>query len=82
MWLVPSSGASLTTREKGRKSGGGRETERQRGGHQLAIIHVPKTIKKLRKEIRDVGGRKGGREGGREGETSVYHSSHFQEECI
>ena len=37
------------------------ETERQRGGHQLAIIHVPKkTIKTLRKEIRDVGGREGG----------------------
>ena len=39
----------------------------------MAIIHVPKTIKKLRKEIRDVGGRKGGREGGRVRRVYITH---------
>ena len=65
MWLVRSSDASLTTREKGRKSGGGRERDRETERRSsIGNYTRAKTIKTLRKEIRDVGGREGGREGG------------------
>ena len=64
MWLVLSSDASLTTREKGRKSGGGRDRDRDRETERWSSIGnytcAKKTIKTLCKEIRDVGGREGG----------------------
>ena len=50
--MVPSSGASLTTREKGRKSGGGRERERQRDREAVINWQLYMCQKQLRNYVK------------------------------